>query len=139
MVSLSEIFARRFSKKESKDTPKVMLVDDSKVMLDMLADIFEKEGFEILNKIRNADQVIEQYNKLKPDLVVMDIVMPNIDDVDLVKDLIKEDSKAKIVVCSALSHDSLLIEAVRVGAKNYITKPFQSKEVIEAAKKALNL
>ncbi len=119
---------------------KVLVVDDALFMRRMLSDILKKEGIEIVGEAENGKDAIQKYEQLKPDLVTMDIVMPKIEEIDgigAVKEIIKADPQAKIIMVSAMGQHSLVVEAIQAGAKDFVTKPFQPSRVIEAVKRAL--
>lgn len=119
---------------------KVLIVDDALFMRRMLADIIKKEGFEVCGEAENGKEAIEKYKQLKPDLVTMDIVMPKMDEIDgvvAVREILKIDPQAKIVMVSAMGQHSLVVEAIQAGAKDFVTKPFQPSRVIEAIKRVL--
>ncbi len=121
-------------------TKKVLVVDDALFMRRMLSDILKKEGIEICGEAENGKDAIQKYQQLKPDLVTMDIVMPKIEEIDgvgAVKEIIKADPQAKIIMISAMGQHSLVVEAIQAGAKDFVTKPFQPSRVIEAVKRVL--
>lgn len=114
---------------------KVMIVDDALFMRKMLSDILKKEGFEICAEAENGKDAIDKFRQLKPDVVTMDIVMPKVNEIDgigAVKEIIKNDPGAKIIMVSAMGQHSLVVEAIQAGAKDFITKPFQPSRVLEA-------
>ncbi len=119
---------------------KVLVVDDALFMRKMLSDILKKDGIEICGEAENGKDAIQKFQEFKPDLVTMDIVMPKIDDIDgigAVKEIIRIDPQAKIIMISAMGQHSLVVEAIQAGAKDFVTKPFQSSRVIEAVKRVL--
>ncbi|HNQ50893.1 MAG TPA: response regulator [Candidatus Omnitrophota bacterium] len=119
---------------------RVLVVDDALFMRRMLSDILKKEGIEICGEAENGKDAIDKYQQLKPDLVTMDIVMPKIEEIDgigAVKEIVKADAQAKIIMVSAMGQHSLVVEAIQAGAKDFVTKPFQPSRVIEAVKRAL--
>lgn len=119
---------------------KVMIVDDALFMRKMLSDILKKEGFEICAEAENGKDALDKYQQLKPDVVTMDIVMPKVNDIDgigAVKEIIKNDPGAKIIMVSAMGQHSLVVEAIQAGAKDFITKPFQPSRVLEAINRLL--
>lgn len=121
---------------------RILIVDDALFMRKMLVNILKKEGFEICAEAENGKEAIEKYKELKPDAVTMDIIMPKIDEIDgigAVKEIIKTDPQAKIIMVSAMGQHSLVIEAIQAGAKDFIVKPFQPSRVIEALKRILGL
>lgn len=121
---------------------KVLIVDDALFMRRMLFDIIHKEGFEICGEAENGKEAIDKYQQLNPDLVTMDIVMPKIDDIDgikAVKEIIKINPQAKVIMVSAMGQHSLVVEAIQAGAKDFVTKPFQPSRVIEALRRVLGV
>jgi two-component system, chemotaxis family, chemotaxis protein CheY len=119
---------------------RVLVVDDALFMRRMLSDILKKEGIEVCGEAENGKDAIDKYSQLKPDLVTMDIVMPKIEEIDgigAVKEIMKVDAQAKIIMVSAMGQHSLVVEAIQAGAKDFVTKPFQPSRVIEAVKRAL--
>ncbi|MGF7057156.1 response regulator [Brassicibacter mesophilus] len=115
----------------------VLIVDDAAFMRMMIKDILSKNGFEVLGEAENGAKAIEKYKELNPDLVIMDITMPEVDGIQAVKEIKKLNSGAKIVMCSAMGQQAMVIEAIQAGAKDFIVKPFQADRVIEAVKKVL--
>lgn len=106
-------------------------------MRNMLKDILVKEGHEVIGEAGNGEEAIEKYMELKPDVVTMDIVMPSMDGLDAVKGIIEKDPDAKVIMCSALGQQQMVIDALQAGAKDYIVKPFQPLIVVETLKKVL--
>lgn len=122
--------------------PKVLVVDDALFMRKMVSDILKKEGLEICGEAENGKEAVEKYKELKPDLVTMDIVMPKIEEIDgigAVKEIMKVDPQAKIIMVSAMGQHSLVVEAIQAGAKDFVTKPFQPSRVVEAFKRVLGM
>jgi two-component system chemotaxis response regulator CheY len=116
---------------------KVMLVDDTKFMRMMLANILKPKGFEIVAEASDGLEAIDKYKECKPDLVTMDIVMPNMEGIDAVRNIVSGDSNAKIIMVTAVGQDSKVKEAIQAGAKGYIVKPFQAPQVLEEVQKVL--
>jgi two-component system, chemotaxis family, chemotaxis protein CheY len=119
---------------------KVLVVDDALFMRKMLSDILKKEGIEICGEAENGKDAINKYQQLKPDLVTMDIVMPKVEEIDgigAVKEIIKIDPQARIIMVSAMGQHSLVVEAIQAGAKDFVTKPFQPSRVVEAVNRVL--
>jgi|SRR5690554_2357744 len=116
---------------------RIMLVDDAQVIRLMLTKIFKDAGYEIAGEASNGAEAIRLYQELQPDLVTMDITMPEVSGIDAVKGIIKSDPNAKIVMCSAMGQKSMVLEAIEAGAKNFIIKPFDPEKVIEVAKAVL--
>lgn len=111
----------------------VLIVDDALFMRSMLRDIFETAGWEVVAEAENGLQAIELYRQHRPDLVTMDIVMPELSGLDAMLKILEEDTQAKIVMCSALGQESMVMEAIKGGAKDFIVKPFQADQVLEVA------
>jgi two-component system chemotaxis response regulator CheY len=114
---------------------KVLITDDTAFMRMTLRNVLEKNGYEIVGEAEDGVQAIEQYSLVKPDLVTMDITMPNMDGITAIKKIIEKDPEAKIVVVSAMGQKALVIEALNSGAKDFIVKPFQPDRIVEALQK----
>ncbi|KJU70762.1 response regulator [Clostridium baratii] len=115
----------------------ILIVDDAAFMRMMIKDILEKNGFNVIGEASNGLEAVELYKKEKPDIVTMDITMPKVDGIEAVK-LIKEyDNEAKIIMCSAMGQQAMVMDAIRAGAKDFIVKPFQADRVIEAINKVV--
>lgn len=117
---------------------KVLIVDDAAFMRMMLRDILTKNGFEVVGEADNGKIAVQMYNELKPDVVTMDITMPEMDGIAAVKEIKTADPNAKIVMVSAMGQQAMVIEAIRSGAADFIVKPFQPDRVLEALGKALS-
>lgn len=115
----------------------ILLVDDAAFMRMMIKDILSKNGYEILGEAENGAKAIEKYKELNPDLVIMDITMPEVDGIQAVKAIKEINPDAKIIMCSAMGQQAMVIEAIQAGAKDFIVKPFQADRVLEAVKKVL--
>ncbi|MCK4420811.1 response regulator [candidate division WOR-3 bacterium] len=118
---------------------KVLIVDDAIFMRKMLGDILIKGGYEVTAEAGNGSEAVEKYMEYNPDLVTMDIIMPDMSGIDAVKEIVKKDPEARIVMVSAMGHQSLVVEAIQAGAKDYVVKPFQPSRVLEAVQRVLNL
>jgi two-component system chemotaxis response regulator CheY len=118
---------------------RVLIVDDAAFMRLMLKDIVIKMGFEVVGEARNGIEAIKQFVELKPDVVTMDITMPEMDGVIAAGEIMKMDKHAKIIMCTAMSHKHTIIEAMMAGAKDYIVKPFHAEKVQETLLKVLAL
>lgn len=116
---------------------KVMVVDDAAFMRMMIKDILSKNGYEIVGEAENGAKAVEKYHELKPDLTTMDITMPEMDGITAVKEIKKVDAGAKIIMCSAMGQQAMVIEAIQSGARDFIVKPFQADRVLEAVRKAV--
>ncbi len=114
---------------------KVLIVDDASFMRTMLKDILVSGGFDLAGEAMDGIEAVQKYKELKPDIVTMDIVMPLKSGIDAVKEIIALNKEARIIMCSALGQESLVLEAINAGAKDYIIKPFDPDKVIEMVKK----
>ncbi|MDD5773906.1 MAG: response regulator [bacterium] len=121
----------------AKTKGKVLVVDDAVFMRRMLTDILTEGGYEVAGEAANGKEGMEQYKKVKPDIVTMDIIMPEMGGIESVKEIIKHDEKAKIVMVSAMGQQQLVVEAIQAGAKDFIVKPFESSRVLSAVERAL--
>lgn len=118
--------------------PKVLVVDDAIFMRKMISDILVSHGMEVVGEAETGAGAVEKYAQLQPDLVTMDIIMPEMNGIDAVKNIIAADSQAKIVMCSALGQQALVQDALAAGAKDFLIKPFNPSRVIEVVSKILN-
>lgn len=116
---------------------RVMLVDDTAFMRRMLRDILSREGFEVAAEASNGREAVEAYRQTRPDLVIMDITMPEMDGIAAVREIVSNDPAARIVMCSALGQQELIIEALESGARDFIVKPFLPHKVLEAVHKVM--
>jgi len=117
--------------------PRILITDDAAFMRMMLKDILAKAGYEIVGEAVNGNEAIEKYNQFKPDLVTMDITMPVCDGISALKQIMASDPAAKVVMCSAMGQQAMVIESIQSGAKDFIVKPFQPQRVVEAVKKLI--
>jgi two-component system chemotaxis response regulator CheY len=115
----------------------VLVVDDAAFMRMMIKDILSKNNFEVTGEAANGNEAVEKYKELRPDLVTMDITMPEKDGIEALKEIRKIDPNAKVVMCSAMGQQAMVIDAIQSGAKDFIVKPFQADRVIEALQKVL--
>jgi two-component system chemotaxis response regulator CheY len=115
----------------------VLVCDDAIFMRTMIADILSQAGYEIVGEAESGSQAVQRYRELKPDLVTMDIVMPDMGGIDAVREIVKQDPDAKILMCSAMGQQALVVEAIQAGAKDFIVKPFQPSRVLEAVQRVL--
>ncbi len=117
---------------------KVLIVDDAAFMRMMIKDILEKNGYDVVGEAQDGAEAVELFNELGPDLVTMDITMPEKDGIAALKEIKEVDSSAIIIMCSAMGQQAMVIDAIQAGAKDFIVKPFQADRVIEAIEKALS-
>jgi two-component system chemotaxis response regulator CheY len=115
----------------------ILIVDDAAFMRMMIKDVLTKNGFEVIGEAENGKVAIERYKELQPDLVIMDITMPEMNGIDALKGIKAVNSAAKVVMCSAMGQQAMVIEAIQSGAKDFIVKPFQADRVCEAVRKVL--
>ncbi len=115
----------------------VLVCDDAIFMRTMISDILSQAGFEIVGEAESGAQAVEKYRQLKPDLVTMDIVMPDMGGIDAVREICKDNPDAKILMCSAMGQQALVVEAIQAGAKDFVVKPFQPSRVLEAVQRVL--
>jgi len=115
----------------------VMLVDDAAFMRMMLKDILGNNGYQIVGEAENGMIAVDKYAELKPDITIMDITMPEMDGLQAVKEIRSKDPQARIIMCSAMGQQTMVIEAIQSGAKDFVVKPFQPERVLEAVGKAL--
>lgn len=116
---------------------RVLIVDDAAFMRMMIKDILEKNGFEVIGEANNGLKAVELYKKEKPDVVTMDITMPDMDGIQAVKEIKAFDPAAKVIMCSAMGQQSMVMDAIRAGARDFIVKPFQADRVLEAINKVI--
>ena len=115
----------------------ILVCDDAIFMRTMITDILSQAGYDVVGEAASGAQAIEQYKALKPDLVTMDIVMPDMSGIEAVRAICKEFPNAKILMCSAMGQQALVVEAVQAGAKDFVVKPFQPSRVLEAVQRIL--
>jgi two-component system chemotaxis response regulator CheY len=116
---------------------RVLVADDASFMRQMIREIVESEGFEVCGEASDGVEAVDEYKRLHPDVVTMDIVMPRKSGIDAVRGIIALDPGACVVMCSALGQETLVTEAIQAGAKDFIVKPFKPDSVIETLKKVL--
>lgn len=115
----------------------ILIVDDAAFMRMMIKDILTKNGYNIAAEAENGKVAVDKYNEVKPDLVLMDITMPEMDGIQALKSIKAYDPNASIIMCSAMGQQAMVIEAIQSGAKDFIVKPFQADRVLEAVKKVV--
>lgn len=115
----------------------ILIVDDAAFMRMMIKDILTKNGYNVVGEAENGAKAFEKYNELKPDLVLMDITMPEVDGIAALKMIMGADRGAKVIMCSAMGQQAMVVESIQAGAKDFIVKPFQEERVLEAVKKVI--
>ncbi|NPV28217.1 MAG: response regulator [Firmicutes bacterium] len=116
---------------------RILIVDDAAFMRMMLKDILTKNGYVVVGEAENGAVAIDKYKELRPDLVTMDITMPEMDGITAVREIRKIDAQAKIIMCSAMGQQAMVIDSIQAGARDFIVKPFQPERVLEAVAKVL--
>jgi two-component system chemotaxis response regulator CheY len=117
---------------------RIMIVDDAAFMRMMIKDILTKNGYEIVAEAADGAQAVEKYKEHQPDLVTMDITMPEMDGIAALKEIKQINPNAKVIMCSAMGQQAMVIDAIQAGAKDFIVKPFQADRVLEAIGKILS-
>lgn len=115
----------------------VLVCDDAIFMRTMISDILTQAGFEVVGEAETGVQAVQRYTELKPDLVTMDIVMPDMGGIDAVREIVALDPEARVLMCSAMGQQALVVEAIQAGAKDFVVKPFQPSRVLEAVQRIL--
>lgn len=114
---------------------RILITDDALFMRTALKDILTKNGYEVVGEAENGEQSVELYKLLKPDIVLMDITMPEMDGIEALKAIREADPSAQVVMCTAMGQRTLVIEAIGAGARDFIIKPFEAARVLEAVGK----
>ena len=115
----------------------ILICDDAAFMRMMIKDILTKNGYNIAGEAENGIKAVEKYSETKPDLVLMDITMPEMDGIQALKKIKEMDPNASVIMCSAMGQQAMVIEAIQSGAMDFIVKPFQAERVLEAVKKVV--
>lgn len=118
---------------------RVLIVDDAQFMRMMLKNILTQNGYEVVGEAANGKEGIAKYSELKPDIVTLDITMPEMDGVSALKEIKALDSSAKVIMCSAMGQQAMVVDAIKAGAIDFVVKPFQPERVMEALNKALGI
>ncbi len=116
---------------------RVLVADDAAFMRQMIREIIEPEGFEVVGEATDGLEVVQTFQKLHPDLVMLDIVMPKCSGIDALRRILAADRSARVVMCSALGQESLVQEALQAGARGFIVKPFKPDAVVATLRKVL--
>lgn len=114
---------------------KILIVDDATFMRIKLRDILEKNDYEVVGEAEDGIQAVEKFKELSPDIVTMDITMPEMDGIEALKQIKEIDPDSKILMCSAMGQQSMVMDAIRAGALDFIVKPFDTERVIKALDK----
>lgn len=116
---------------------KILLCDDAAFMRMMMKDILQRNGYTIVGEAANGKEGVKLYKEKEPDLVLMDITMPEMDGIEALKEIKTYDPSARVVMVSAMGQQAMVITAIQCGAKDFVAKPFQPERVLEAVEKAL--
>lgn len=115
----------------------ILICDDAAFMRMMIKNVLTKGGYTVAGEAENGLKAVEKYKEISPDLVLMDITMPEMDGIQALKEIKKIDGGAKVIMCSAMGQQAMVVESIQAGAKDFIVKPFQEDRVLEAVKKAI--
>jgi two-component system chemotaxis response regulator CheY len=115
----------------------VLICDDAVFMRTMLSDILSQAGFAVIGHAQTGKEAVDKYRELQPDLVTMDIVMPDMGGIDAVRNIMADYPDAKILMCSAMGQQSMVVEAIQAGARDFVVKPFQPSRVLEAVQRVI--
>jgi len=127
----------KYNRERIKHMASILIVDDAAFMRMMIKDILSKNGYTVIAEAENGLKAIEKYKEVNPDLVIMDITMPEMDGIQAVKQIKQINDAAKIIMCSAMGQQAMVIESIQAGARDFIVKPFQAERVIEAVRKVV--
>lgn len=116
---------------------RVLVVDDATFMRAMIKDILTANGYEVVGEATNGAEALARYEELRPDLVTMDITMPEMDGVTAVKQLMSRFPDARVIMVSAMGQQALVVDAIQAGAKDFVVKPFDVNRFLEAVRRAM--
>lgn len=116
---------------------RIMIVDDAEFMRMVIRDILVKQGHEVAAEVADGECAIQKYQEVKPDLVLMDIILPDMEGTKTLQKLLDLDPEAKVVMCSSLGQKAVVMESIKIGAKDFIVKPFEPDKVLEVIKKVI--
>lgn len=117
---------------------RILIVDDAKFMRLTLSNILTKAGHQIVGEGENGREAVELYNQLKPDIITLDITMPQMSGIEALKEIKKNHPQAKVIMCSAMGQQRMVLEAIEAGAKDFIVKPFEEGKILEAINRVLS-
>ena len=117
----------------------ILIVDDLKFIKMVLRELIEKAGFRVVGEASDGLEAIEAYQDKRPDVVILDVTMPKMDGITALKKILEIDSAARVIMCSALGQQRLIVQAIQLGAKDFIVKPLRAERVISAIKQTLNI
>ena len=136
-LSISAQWSEQHSLEGAQVNNTVLVCDDAVFMRTMISDILTQAGLEVIGEADSGAQAVEKYRQLKPDLVTMDIIMPEMGGIDAVKAITEFDPEARVLMCSAMGQQALVAEAIQAGAKDFVVKPFQPSRVLEPVQRVL--
>lgn len=116
---------------------RILIVDDAMFMRKLMSDILQKAGYEVVAEAGNGEEAFDKYKEFKPDLVTMDITMPDVNGIDGVRMITSAFPDAKVLMCSAMGQEGMVIDSVKAGAKGFIVKPFVAEKVIAEVQKLI--
>lgn len=116
---------------------RVLIVDDAAFMRKMVSDAVSQGGHEVIGEAANGQEAIERFRELSPEVTTLDITMPEKDGLQALREIMALDPQARVVMCSALGQESKVLESIKIGAKDFVVKPFQADRVLGAIDKAL--
>ena len=116
---------------------RVLVVDDAAFMRKMVGDVLTKGGHEVVGEAGNGVEAITRFQELRPEVMTLDITMPEMDGLTALRDIMQLEPTARVIMCSALGQESKVLESIKLGAKDFVVKPFQADRVLEAVGKAL--
>jgi two-component system chemotaxis response regulator CheY len=117
---------------------KVLVVDDVAFVRKTLSDLLTQAGYQVVGEANDGTDAVAKYQQLRPDLVTMDVVMPQMSGIEATKKIIKLDKEARVIIISAMGQENLVMEAINVGAKDYVLKPFSAQDVLKTIERAMN-
>ena len=117
---------------------KVLVVDDVAFVRKTLSDLLTQAGYQVVGEATDGTDAVAKYSQLRPDLVTMDVVMPQMSGIEATKKIIKLDKEARVVIISAMGQENLVMEAINVGAKDYVLKPFSAQDVLKTLERAMS-
>jgi two-component system chemotaxis response regulator CheY len=117
----------------------VLIVDDLTFIKMVLRDLVEKAGFRVVGEASDGEEALRLFHEKHPDVVLLDVTMPKMDGLTALKKMLEADPNAKVIMCSALGQQRLIVQAIQLGAKDFIVKPFRPERVITSIKKILNI
>ncbi len=116
---------------------KILLADDLSFMRMIQKEILSQRGYTVIGEASDGIEAVQKYAELRPDVVVLDITMPNMNGLEAMKKILKIDPEARIIICSALGQQKLIVEAIQAGVKDFIVKPFKPERMFSAIEKAM--